>query len=111
VDEPTSRWYGLGGSWIVVGLPTYNIQDCCDRRSGIMLQLCVVQSCNADVEDTDDLNLGTNKLMDLVKPWWIKTWYIISADSHFSSVQQFWLASQKDYNSLGLQKLQPSHAP
>ena len=48
MDESISRWYGLGGSWIDVGLPTYvamerkpengcEIQNVCDRKCGIMM--------------------------------------------------------------------------
>jgi hypothetical protein len=85
VDESISRWYGLGGSLIDVGLPTYvamerklengcKIQNCCDGRSGIMLQLCVMKSAadEADDDSVDGINHGTKILLDLVKPWWNK---------------------------------------
>jgi Transposase IS4 len=51
VDESISRWYGLGGHWINMGLPMYyvaidrkpdngcDIQNAADGRSGIMMQL------------------------------------------------------------------------
>jgi Transposase IS4 len=55
VDESMSRWYGLGGHWINMGLPMYvaidrkpdngcEIQNCCDGLTGIMMQLKLVKS-------------------------------------------------------------------
>ena len=55
VDESISRWYGLGGHWINMGLPMYisldrkpedgaEIQNCCDGHSNIMLRLKLVKS-------------------------------------------------------------------
>ena len=49
VDESISRWYGLGGHWINIGLTNYvaidrkpesvyEIQDACDGRSRIMIR-------------------------------------------------------------------------
>ena len=53
VDESISRWYGLGGHWINLGLPMYvaidrkpkkdcKIQDSCEGRARIMLRLKLV---------------------------------------------------------------------
>ena len=58
-DESISRWYGLGGNWINMGLPHYvamdrkpehgcEIQNCCDGISGIMLRLKLVKSQAAE---------------------------------------------------------------
>ena len=55
VDESMSRWYGLGGHWINMGLPMYvamdrkpengaEIQNCCDGNSGIMMKLRLVRT-------------------------------------------------------------------
>ncbi len=55
VDESISRWYGLGGSWINVGLPQYvamdrkpehgaEIQNSCDGNCGIMMRLKLVKT-------------------------------------------------------------------
>jgi hypothetical protein len=55
VDESISRWYGLGGHWINMGLPMYisldrkpedgaEIQNVCDGHSNIMLRLKLVKS-------------------------------------------------------------------
>jgi hypothetical protein len=116
VDESISRWYGLGGSWIDVGLPTYvamerkpengcEIQNCCDGKSGIMLQLRVVKSCDADAEESDDgLNHGTKILLDLVKPWWNKTRRVVCADSYFSSVQTVIACRSKGLQFIGVVK-------
>ena len=54
VDESISRWYGLGGHWINIGLPNYvamerktdnicEIQDACDGRSKVMILLKLVK--------------------------------------------------------------------
>ena len=54
-DESISRWYGLGGNWINMGLPHYvamdrkpehgcEIQNSCDGISGIMMRLKLVKS-------------------------------------------------------------------
>jgi Transposase IS4 len=55
VDESMSRWYGLGGHWINIGLPMYvamdrkpedglEIQNACCGHSGIMYQLKLVKT-------------------------------------------------------------------
>jgi len=55
VDESIARWYGLGGTWINMGLPMYvaidrkpedgcEIQNCCDGRSNVMMRLKLVKS-------------------------------------------------------------------
>jgi len=116
VDESISRWYGLGGSWIDIGLPTYvamdrkpengcEIQNCCDGKSGIMLQLRVVKSVTDENEDEDDgINHGTKILLDLVKPWWNKVRHVICADSYFSSVQTTIMCKTKGLEYVGVVK-------
>ena len=58
-DESMSRWYGLGGNWINMGLPHYvamdrkpedgcEIQNACDGISGIMMRLKLVKSQAAE---------------------------------------------------------------
>lgn len=58
-DESISRWYGLGGHWINKGLPMYvamdrkpedglEIQDSCCAKSGILLQLKLVKTAEAN---------------------------------------------------------------
>jgi Transposase IS4 len=60
-DESISRWYGLGGHWINTGLPMYvamdrkpedgmEIQNACCAHSGIMLQLKLVKTAEANAE-------------------------------------------------------------
>ena len=55
VDESTSHWYGLGGSWINIGLLMYvaidrkpesgcEIQNAACGHSGVMLWLLLVKS-------------------------------------------------------------------
>jgi Transposase IS4 len=59
VDESMSRWYGLGGHWINIGLPMYvamdrkpedglEIQNACCAQSGIMLQIKLVKTAEAN---------------------------------------------------------------
>jgi hypothetical protein len=58
VDEPMSRWHGLGGSWISVGLPHYvaidrkpdngcEIHDAACVESGVIIRLKVRQKKTA----------------------------------------------------------------
>jgi Transposase IS4 len=65
VDESMSRWYGLGGHWINMGLPMYvamdrkpedgcEIQNSCCGRSGIMLQLRLVKSAASEAAALQD---------------------------------------------------------
>ena len=60
VDESISRWYGLGGHWINMGLPMYvaidrkpedgcEIQNACCGKSGIMMQLKLVRTSAGEV--------------------------------------------------------------
>ena len=60
-DESISRWYGLGGHWINMGLPMYvamdrkpedglEIQNSCCAISGIMCQLKLVKTAAANAE-------------------------------------------------------------
>ena len=61
VDELISKWYGLGGFWINIGLPQYvaidrkpengcEIQNACCARSRIMLQLKLVKHMDTENE-------------------------------------------------------------
>jgi Transposase IS4 len=69
VDESISRWYGLGGHWINMGLPMYvamdrkpedgcEIQNACCGRSGIMMQLRLVRSAAAESAANDHEAVG-----------------------------------------------------
>ena len=61
IDEIMSRWYGLGGEWIDVGLPIYRAIDRkpengCEVktsacvRSGIMLRLEIIKLPNDNAQ-------------------------------------------------------------
>jgi hypothetical protein len=61
VDESMIRWYGLGGSWINMGMPMYvsiqrkpedglEIHDSCCGKCRIMMHLRLVKSAEADLE-------------------------------------------------------------
>ena len=65
VDESMSKWNGLGGTWINIGLPNYitmdrkpedgaEIQNAADGHSGIMLRLKIVKSAAANEENGAD---------------------------------------------------------
>jgi hypothetical protein len=62
VDESMSRWYGLGGHWINMGLPMYvaidtkpedgmEIQNSCCAISNIMYQIKLVKSAVATANE------------------------------------------------------------
>jgi hypothetical protein len=100
VDESISRWYGLGGSWIDVGLPHYvaidrkpengcELQNSACGQSGVTLRLKLVVAAEDDAaaitEDADMLH-GTRVLAELVSPW-AGSSRVVCADSYFSSVQ------------------------
>ena len=99
VDESISRWYGLGGHWINCGLPNYvatdrkpengcEIQDACDGRSKVMIQLKLVKGAadNAQLESEDPSGLhGTRVMKQLVRPW-ANSGRVVAADSYFASV-------------------------
>jgi len=100
VDESISRWYGLGGHWINLGLPQYvaidrkpengcEIQDACDGRSGVMLRIKIVETADAhtDEEENVSLNHGTRVIKELLTPWINSSLErVVCADSYFSSV-------------------------
>lgn len=98
VDESMSRWYGLGGDYIDVGLPTYRaldrkpesgceIKSSACGRSGIMLRLEIVKSPSDDVDTDCDRGLshGAAVTRRLVYPW-SGTNRIVCGDSYFASV-------------------------
>ena len=99
VDESMSRWYGLGGDWIDVGLPTYRaidrkpengceIKTSACGRSGIMLRLEIVKSPDEDSarQHSGNMNHGTAVTRRLIDPW-IRTDRIVCADSYFASAE------------------------
>lgn len=101
VDESMSRWYGLGGGWINMGLPHYvsmarkpesgcEIQNSADGDSGIMLQLKLVTSARLEQsrrhpDDGPQLPHGTEVLRQLVIPF-AGSDRIVCADSYYASV-------------------------
>ena len=98
VDESMSRWYGLGGNWINLGLPMYvaidrkpdngcEIQTAACAKSGVMIRLRLVKSAAIEdnYEDVAGVGSGTQILKFLVEPW-LRTHRVVCADSYFSSV-------------------------
>jgi hypothetical protein len=101
VDESISRWYGLGGYWINIGIPQYvaidrkpengcEIQNAADGVSGVMMQLKLVETAESEVyhvmEGEDGLLHGTVVLKRLLQPWAGKGDRVVCADSYFASV-------------------------
>ncbi len=101
VDESISRWYGLGGHWIDVGLPEYvaidrkpekgcEIQNSACGRSGIMMRLQLVTTSDEEVSRTtatESIFLHeTNVLKRLVLPWAV-TVRILCAVSNTNAYQ------------------------
>ena len=109
VDKSMSKWHGLGRHWINMELPVYlvidrkpvkgcEIQNSCDARSQMMMQLKMVKS-EADedrymaeiieyaAQQRRSLCLlhGTKVIIHLVNPW-RNTWCTVCTDSYFSSV-------------------------
>ena len=96
-----SRWYGLGGYWINVGIPQYvaidrkpengcEIQNAGDGVSGVMMQLKLVETAESEalhaVEGEDGLLHGTVILKQLLEPWAGQGDRVVCADSYFASV-------------------------
>jgi len=101
IDESMSKWYGLGGHWINMGLPMYvamerkpvsgcEIQNACCARSRIMLRLKLVQSAEEEnahaTEDESGLLHGINVMLELLDPWKSSGERIVCADSYYASV-------------------------
>jgi Transposase IS4 len=101
VNESISKWNGLGGNWIDIGLPNciaidrkpengWEIQNTACGRSGIMLRLQLVTTPEdrkeRELESEGDLLHGTAVLSRLVSPW-AGSGRIITADSYFSNVE------------------------
>jgi hypothetical protein len=102
VDESISRWYGIGGSWIDVGIPHYvaidrkpengcEIQNMACGRGGFMLKLRLVTTAVEEAiirsqSGAKDVLHGSAVLFDLVEHF-AGSNRIICADSYFASVQ------------------------
>jgi hypothetical protein len=103
VDESMSRWYGLGGNWINIGIPHYvaidrkpdngcEIQNAACGMSGVMIRLKLVKSAEeiaaAEAEGEqgpEGIAHGTKICKELVEPW-RRSDRVVCADSYFASV-------------------------
>jgi Transposase IS4 len=106
VNESMVRWYGLGGTWINMGLPHYlaidrkpengcEIQNAACGISGVMLKLKIVKLATHKPENPDPVSHGGiphggiphcgRVLMELVLSWSGSN-RIVCADSYFASV-------------------------
>lgn len=98
VDESISRWYGVGGHWLGVGLPMYitmdrkpengcKIQSSCCGKSGMLTRLQIIKSADDDnCNTTENMPRGTQETIELVRPW-LGSWRLTCGDSHFASVR------------------------
>ena len=99
VDESMIRWYGIGGTWIDMGLPHYvsidrkpedgcKVQNIACGTTGIILKLEVVSTADDERRRAYEgtANHGTTVLRRLVEPWQ-GTNRTVCADSYFASVQ------------------------
>ena len=84
-DESISRWCGLGGEWINIGLPMYvaidhkadngcKIQDAACGRSKIMIRLKLFKTGTEEdvdsiLEDDNGILHGKKVLLGLILPW------------------------------------------
>ena len=99
VDESISRWYGLGGDWMDIGLPHYvalerkpekgcEIKTACCGRSGILVRMeltrCAEETQKLQFEN--DEQHGTATTLRLVEPWF-HTLRHVCGDSYFASVR------------------------
>ena len=101
IDESMSKWYGLGGGWINIGLPMYvaidrkpvngcEIQNVCCARSRIMMQIKIVETAEEEGEhtreDQDGMLHGTCVMLNLLAPWHHDGERVVCGDSYFASV-------------------------
>lgn len=99
VDESISKWYGLGGSWLDVGLPFYvslerkpesggELHTSACGTAGIMLRMQFAKSIDERDRfvEAEATNYGTEVALDLCAPW-TGTSRVVVGDSFFSSVE------------------------
>jgi len=99
VNESFSRWYGLGGHLVNYGLPNYvamdkkpengcEIQDTCDGRSKVMIQLKRVKGAadNTLLESEDSGGLHGKRVMKQLVQLWENSGRVVVADLYFASV-------------------------
>jgi hypothetical protein len=125
-DESISRWYGLGGEWINIGLPMYiaidrkpengcEIQDSACGKSGVMLRIRLVKTAveeeanSIHVEEDGTLH-GTKVLIELVSPWAFSD-RLICADSYFASVGAAETLKGMGLRFIGVVKTATRHFP
>jgi hypothetical protein len=126
-DESISRWYGLGGEWINIGLPMYiaidrkpengcEIQDSACGKSGIMLRIRLVKTSieeeanSIHVDEEDGMLHGTKVLLELVSPW-AHSDRLICADSYFASVGAAETLKSLGLRFIGVVKTATRHFP
>ena len=100
VDESISRWYGIGGGWISIGITMYisidskpengcKIQSSACGKSGVILCLLIVKSTEDSdlhtLENDEGIAHETSIFKYICLPW-DNTRCGVCADSYFASV-------------------------
>ena len=100
MDKFISRWCGLGGGWINIGLPVYISNDCKPEngyeihnsacgKSGVILRLLIVKSEEyldlRTIENDEFISHGTSNLKYLCLSW-ANTRLGVCAESYLASV-------------------------
>jgi hypothetical protein len=88
------------------------IQNSACGKLEIMLHLCLVKSQedNENPQLDDELNHGTNILLDLLYPWY-NTDRVVCADSYFASVQRAEKLLQHGLRFIGMVKTATRNYP
>jgi hypothetical protein len=136
-DESIFKWYGSGGDWFNEGLPHYiaidrkpedgcELQNFCDGRSRVMMQIKVVKSpqdekkkhqdtleeAGYDLGDADTPH-AAKVVLELLQPW-LKdegTQRLLCADSYFASVQIAQELKARGINFIGVIKTAARNFP
>ena len=99
VDDSISRWYGLGGGCINIGLPMYmaidrkaengcEIQNSACSESGVMLRILLMKSEEDSHLHTQENNAGFQRGTAILKYFvvpWANSERGVCADSYFAS--------------------------
>ena len=116
IDESMSRWYGLGGDWIDVGLPHYvaldrkpesgcELKTAACGKSGMVLNMEITLSAEETREKAYEgtVGHGTAVTLRLTEPWF-HTNRIICGDSYFASVEAAKYLLEKGLKFIGVVK-------
>ena len=125
-DKSISRWYGLVGECINIGLPMYvateckpnngcEIQDAACGRSKIMIRLKLVktdteEATDSTLEDDNRILHGTKVLLRLIINW-DNSDGVVFVDSYFVSVGAAEMSKRIDLHFIGVVKTATKQFP